>query len=114
MSDTSQVEPKEKHVPVIENAGENHLPARLVAKRTGRQGVLVKVGSVPHPMLEAHWIEWIELYKDGVLVKHVDLKPGQEPQATFEVEFDSLDQLLAKEHCNLHGTWQSDKQEPVK
>ena len=99
MADAPQVEPKEKHIPVISEAGQNQ--------------VLVKVGSVEHPMLEEHWIEWIELYKDGELVKHVDLKPNEEPQATFEVEYESLDQLIAKEHCNLHGTWQSDKEEPI-
>ena len=41
---------KEKHVPVIE-------------KIDG--GYKVKVGSVPHPMEENHYIEWIELLADG-------------------------------------------------
>jgi desulfoferrodoxin (superoxide reductase-like protein) len=43
----------------------------------------------------------------------VDLKPSDKPEATFEGEFESLDDLMAKEHCNLHGTWQSDKEEMV-
>jgi len=40
----------EKHVPVIE-------------KKDG--GLLVKVGSIPHPMIEKHYIEWIQLIIDG-------------------------------------------------
>lgn len=48
-------EPAEKHIPVLEKAGDNQ--------------VLVKVGAVPHPMLEGHWIQWIELYKEGKLVE---------------------------------------------
>jgi len=99
MSDTPQIEPKEKHVPVISQAGENK--------------VLVKVGAVAHPMLPEHWIQWIELYKNGELVKRYDLKSDDEPQAVFDVQYESLDQLLAKEHCNIHGTWQSDKGEPM-
>lgn len=40
----------EKHVPVIEKTD---------------TGVVVKVGSVPHPMEEEHYIEWIEIIADG-------------------------------------------------
>jgi len=94
-----QIEPKEKHIPVITKLEDNR--------------VLVKVGAVEHPMTEEHFIEWIELYKSGEFVKRVDLTPTDKPEATFEVEFESLDDLLAREHCNLHGTWQSDKEEMV-
>ena len=41
---------KEKHVPVIEKV---------------EGGVKVKVGDVPHPMEEKHYIEWIEVIVDG-------------------------------------------------
>ena len=40
----------EKHVPVIEKT---------------KTGIKVKVGSIPHPMEQAHYIEWIELIADG-------------------------------------------------
>src|SRR3989339_2033116 len=40
---------KEKHVPVIEKTA---------------NGYMVKVGSVPHPMEETHYIEWISLCAD--------------------------------------------------
>ncbi|PLX97095.1 MAG: desulfoferrodoxin [Desulfuromonas sp.] len=76
----------EKHVPVIE---------------VGEGTVTVKVGSVTHPMEDAHYIEWIELIADGVVYrKH--LKPGETPEATFNV---TASALTAREYCNLHGHW---------
>jgi len=76
----------EKHLPVIE---------------AGKGAVTVKVGSVPHPMMDAHWIEWIALDTDkGVLRKY--LKPGDKPEAVFN----TTDKVLqAREYCNLHGHW---------
>ncbi len=80
---------KEKHVPVIE-------------KIDG--GVRVKVGSVAHPMEDEHYIEWIEVTADGKTCRQF-LKPGDEPQAEFKVDAQSL---TAREHCNVHGLWQGD------
>ncbi len=51
---------KEKHVPVIEKV---------------EGGYKVKIGSVPHPMEEKHYIEWIELLADGKAYRQF-LKPG--------------------------------------
>lgn len=76
----------EKHVPVIE-------------KVSG--GVKVKVGSVAHPMEEKHYIQWIELMADGKAYFQF-LKPGQQPEAVFNVE---AADLSAREYCNLHGLW---------
>ena len=76
----------EKHVPVIE-------------KIDG--GYKVKVGSVPHPMEEKHFIEWIELLADGKAYRQF-LKPGDAPEAMFNVDAGSVS---AREHCNVHGLW---------
>jgi superoxide reductase len=76
----------EKHVPVIEKIA---------------RGYKVKVGSVPHPMLDEHYIEWIELLADGKAYRQF-LEPGGEPEAVFNVEADSVG---AREHCNVHGLW---------
>ena len=77
---------KEKHVPVIE-------------KISG--GYKVKVGSIPHPMEEKHYIEWIELLADGKAYRQF-LEPGMAPEAVFNVKADSVS---AREHCNIHGLW---------
>lgn len=80
---------KEKHVPVVE----------LVDG-----GVLVKVGSVEHPMEEKHYIEWIEVHtKDKVYRKY--LNPGEKPEAFFKLNNEEV--LFAREYCNLHGLWKA-------
>lgn len=78
----------EKHVPVIE-------------KSNGK--VKVKVGSVPHPMENKHWIEWIELVADGKVYRKF-LNPGDSPEADFEIEAENI---TAREYCNLHGLWKT-------
>ena len=79
---------REKHVPVLEKF---------------RGGVKVKVGSVPHPMEEKHYIEWIELIADGKAYRQF-LSPGAAPEAVFMV---SASQMSARELCNIHGLWKA-------
>jgi superoxide reductase len=82
---------QEKHVPVI-----------------GRDGrtVTVKVGSVPHPMQEEHYIQWIILAQGDVTERAV-LSPGAVPEATFSVA-DANAPVTAYEYCNLHGLWSAE------
>ena len=78
---------KEKHVPVVENiAG----------------GVKVKVGSIPHPMEEKHYIEWIEVLLDSRVYRQF-LQPGQTAEAVFHLTGDAIG---AREFCNVHGMWE--------
>ena len=78
----------EKHVPVITKSGD---------------GWLVTVGSVEHPMIDTHYIKWIELIADGKT--HIAfLKPGDKPQAFFAV---TAAKVVAREYCNLHGLWKA-------
>jgi len=79
---------KEKHVPVIEKT---------------KNGFIVKVGSVEHPMIPEHYIEWIEIIADGVSYKKF-LKLGEKPEAEFCIKAKNL---TAREYCNLHGLWTS-------
>lgn len=77
---------KEKHVPVIEKTA---------------NGILVKVGSIPHPMEEKHSIQWIEVISgDSLFVR--GLKPGQKPEAEFPA---SSTNVKVREYCNVHGLW---------
>ena len=60
---------KEKHIPVYSVEGNK---------------VSVVVGSVEHPMVDVHYIEWICLVTNfGVQRK--ELKPGDEPNVTFSL-----------------------------
>lgn len=87
---TAAQEGKEKHVPVIE-------------KGCCCGTTTVKVGSVPHPMEEKHFIQWVEIVtKDGITRKY--LKPGEKPEAVFAATEDIIE---AREYCNIHGLWTS-------
>ena len=97
----------EEMKPIVPNtsdgAGEKHVP---VISRDG-QNVTVKVGSVEHPMLDAHYIMWILLEtKEGRQRKA--LRPGDKPEAAFVLtEGDEV--IAAYEYCNLHGLWKAEK-----
>ncbi len=88
---SAAMEGKEKHVPVIEPF---------------EGGVKVKVGSIPHPMEEKHYIELIQLIKDDEIVIGKRLKPGEKPEAVFCGITYSKD-LKARELCNIHGLWRN-------
>jgi len=78
----------EKHVPVIEMTD---------------KGIKVKVGDVPHPMEEKHYIEWVEIITDGDSCRQF-LKPGTNPEAEFEI---GAQKAIAREYCSIHGLWKA-------
>ena len=63
----------------------------------------VKVGEVNHPMLDAHYIEWIMLQTNFGNQRKV-LKPGDEPKADFAL-LPGEKVVRAIEFCNLHGLY---------
>lgn len=78
---------QEKHVPVINKI---------------KDGIEVKVGSIPHPMEEKHYIEWIEVISGPKTFRNF-LKPGEAPESKFYIEDNG--NLIVREYCNLHGLW---------
>jgi len=78
----------EKHVPVIEKT---------------ETGLKVNVGSVPHPMEEKHYIEWIEVIADDRVYRKF-LKPSDKPEAEFALK---SEEIGAREYCTIHGLWKS-------
>lgn len=86
----------------VDASTEKHVPAVEVEGNT----VTVKVGSVTHPMLAEHWIEWIYLVTENG-VQRKELAPGQEPKATFALA-DGDKVVAAYEYCNLHGLWKKE------
>ena len=78
----------EKHVPVVTVNGDK---------------VLVEVGSVEHPMVEEHYIQWIAIETTRGS-QRVKLDYTDKPRAEFKlVEGEEL--VAAYEYCNLHGLW---------
>lgn len=79
----------EKHVPVVEKTS---------------NGILVKVGSVEHPMEEKHHIKFIEvLTKDKVY--RAELRYDEKPVAEFPVNIEDV--IEVREFCNIHGLWKN-------
>ena len=78
---------------IVEDTGyEKHLPTV--------EGNVVKVGSVPHPMEDGHYIAWIEALGDDW--RHIKyLKPGDKPEA----EFPRIPGKV-RAYCNIHGLWE--------
>lgn len=81
-------------------ATEKHVP---VCKREGNN-LRVEVGSVPHPMTEKHYIQWIMVVQKG-RIQRVELSPDQDPAADFIVD---VGPAVVYEYCNLHGLWKAD------
>ena len=81
---------QEKHVPVVSVDG---------------CSVTVQVGSVAHPMLSEHYIEFIVLETENGFQKK-DLKPGDAPEAHFELAAGEK-AVNAYAYCNLHGLWKA-------
>ena len=86
LKEKTQDEGQEKHVPVLEKT---------------ESGIKVKVGSVPHPMEEKHFIEWIEIIADGQVYRQ-NLNPEQLAEVEFCIK---SNKLTARCYCNIHGLW---------
>jgi superoxide reductase len=83
----------------VDKGNEKHLP---VVEKISKNKIRVKVGSVTHPMLEDHWIQWIFIENgDNYSIK--TFNPGEEPVAEFYVDFEKS--VKVYEFCNLHGLW---------
>ena len=80
----------EKHVPVVEVKGNE---------------VFVKVGSVDHPMLPEHYIEYVVLRTNKGNQRKA-LKPGELPHVKFQIE-EGEEVLEVLEYCNLHGLYKA-------
>ena len=88
-------------VPVMCCGQKKHVPAAAVEGNL----VTVQVGSVEHPMLEEHHIEFVAVETNqGSQIKY--LKPGEKPRAQFVLaNGESL--VAVYEYCNLHGLWKA-------
>lgn len=96
-------EPMVEVVPgTVDAAKEKHIPAVTV----NGSAVDVAVGSVEHPMLDKHYIEWIILETNQGFQKK-DLKPGDKPAAKFALA-EGETAVAAYESCNLHGIWKAE------
>lgn len=81
---------KEKHIPVVEVENDT---------------VKVTVGSVSHPMEEAHSIVWVYLQTDRGGQRKC-LPVGGKPEVYFALKDEKPIAVYA--YCNLHGMWMTE------
>ena len=80
----------EKHLPVVNVSGDS---------------ISVQIGSVLHPMEEAHHIVFVHVETEhGGQCKR--LKIGEEPKLAFSFVGDKP--IAVYEYCNLHGLWKTE------
>ena len=83
----------EKHVPVVEREADG-------------KHINVSVGSVPHPMTDDHYIQFVVL-AHGVRFGVHKLSPTDEPAVRFAIK-DNTVPFTVYEYCNLHGLWKTE------
>lgn len=76
---------KEKHIPVYERVEDK---------------IVVKIGSVEHPMEKEHYIMWVAQVSDNVTTR-IKLYPEQDTTVRFKYIPDST----IYSYCNKHGLW---------
>jgi len=90
------------HVPKIE--------APRQVRRLEAFAVKITVGVEElHEMQVFHYVDWIALRVGGVQIGSASLTPlFCQATASFAVVLERSATLIAQEHCNLHGTWESE------
>ena len=83
----------------VDAALEKHVPVAQAKEGS----IDIRVGSVDHPMLEEHHIEWVCAISDdgSVFVKNLDV--DGEPHAVIPIGDKNI--IAVYEYCNLHGLW---------
>lgn len=82
----------------VEASHEKHIP--VVSIEDGK--VKVDIGSVPHPMIDEHFIQWVYLQTDRGGQRKC-LSPGDAPEVNFALAEEKPVAVFA--YCNLHGLW---------
>ena len=89
----------------VEASQEKHLPVVTIESTDEGMRMHVQVGSVEHPMMDAHYIQWIFVETDKGGHRRA-LKPGDKPEASFLI-LDDETPVAVYEYCNLHGLWKT-------
>ena len=84
-----------------DGAHEKHIPVFEVKDRI----VKVTVGEAEHPMLDAHYIQWIAVETNLGNQRKI-LKPGSKPYAEFAL-LEGEEVVAVYEYCNLHGLYKA-------
>lgn len=99
---TGSIEDGEKLVAnTVDAAREKHVPDVSVEGNR----VVVKVGSVEHPMTEEHYISFVAVVTHRQTLFQ-EFNPGEKPIAEFVLsDGDGVEEVY--EYCSLHGLWKA-------
>ena len=82
-------------------AQEKHVPQYKIENNK----VIVDVGSIAHPMINEHYIEWVSLQTNKGNQRKT-LNPSDAPHVEFEIlDGEKVETVFA--YCNLHGLWKA-------
>lgn len=83
---------------------EKHVPVFL-KEEDGSE--FIQVGSLPHPMLPEHYVEFIETVSEDKTCIHIKfLHQGEEPKMILDKP-ENVNK--AYEYCNIHGLWEGER-----
>lgn len=99
--------------PAEKEGKEKHVPRILVTDACGLmpgvcRDVHIQIGSTPHPMVEDHWIQWIDVYVNKAHVARYMLKPALQPAVSVHLKAEHKGTITAVESCNKHGKWMAE------
>ncbi len=90
-----------KHTPEISLGDKDSKGFTKVEITVGSNGII-------HPTKKDHWIDYLKLYKDGVLVGELNIEAGMARGFSgFRVNLDGVKSLRAVIGCNIHGIWEN-------
>jgi desulfoferrodoxin (superoxide reductase-like protein) len=67
----------------------------------------VRIGEKLHPMVEDHFIQFIDCYVDKKYVSRVILTPAVHPTGLYHLKVQGS-KVQIVEKCNKHGYWQAE------
>ena len=82
-----------------DGAQEKHVPVVTMSENKA----MVEIGEIEHPMVEEHYIQWIEIETTRGS-QRVKLDPASKPRAEF-ILADGENVVNVYEYCNIHGLW---------
>ena len=91
----------EEIIPHTDEKGlsEKHIPVYQIKNKK----IVVRIGSIPHPMTNEHYIEWVALVTNKGNQRK-SLKPGDAPEVRFVLDDGEIvEEIYA--YCNLHSLW---------
>ena len=97
----------------FKDAATKHIPVIKVSKKCGlipeKQcvDIIVRIGTVLHPMVPDHYIQFVDCYVDNVFVERVTLTPDVYAAGCFHLKSNGI-KVLIIEKCTIHGYWKND------